>query len=49
MSIPRDGYTLARKCVDEEALETLRAEADHLFRLKCARDALSEDEYFDKV
>lgn len=36
-------------CVNNAALAALRLEADHLFRLKCSEDALSEDEYFDKV
>lgn len=49
MSIARSGYVCVSQCIDNQALEILRKEADHLFRLKCARGVLSEDEYFDKV
>lgn len=49
MSIAGDGYVFVPRCVSDSALRALRSEADHLFRLKKAQDALSEDEYFDKV
>lgn len=49
MSIARDGYVFVPTCVDGATLHVLREEADHLFHLKKAQDALSEDEYFDKA
>lgn len=49
MSIADKSYQCVRQCVEDEALEILREEADHLFHLSCTRGALSEDEYFDKV
>lgn len=49
MSIATDGYLCVSKCVDDKTLDALRTEADHLFRLKSAQDALSEDDYFNKV
>lgn len=49
MSIAGDGYVFVPKCVSDSALCALRSEADHLFHLKKAQDALSEDEYLDKV
>lgn len=49
MSIARDGYVFVPTSVDGATLDVLREEADHLFHLKKAHDALSEDEYFDKA
>lgn len=49
MAIASDGFVFVPRCVDDTTLQALRAEADSLFRLKRATDALSEDEYFDKV
>lgn len=49
MAIARDGFVFVPRCIDDATLQALRAEADSLFRLKRANDALSEDEYFDKV
>lgn len=49
MSIARDGYVFVPTCVDGATLDVLREEADNLFHLKKAQDALSEDEYFDKA
>lgn len=49
MAIASDGFVFVPRCVDDQALQALRAEADSLFHLKRSKDALSEDEYFDKV
>lgn len=49
MAIASDGFVFVPRCVDDTTLQALRAEADSLFRLKRSKDALSEDEYFDKV
>lgn len=49
MAIASDGFVFVPRCVDDPTLQALRAEADSLFRLKRCQDALSEDEYFDKV
>lgn len=50
MSIVSDGYLFVPGCINGETLDALRAEADHLFHLKRAKqDALSEDEYLDKA
>lgn len=49
MAIASDGFVFVPRCVDNTTLQALRAEADSLFRLKRSKDALSEDEYFDKV
>lgn len=49
MSIASDGYVLVHRCVDSKTLDALREEADHLFKLKDEKDALSEDDYFENV
>lgn len=49
MAIASDGFIFVPRCIDDTTLQALRAEADSLFRLKRSKDALSEDEYLDKV
>lgn len=49
MAIASDGFVFVPQCVDDTTLQALRGEADSLFRLKRSNDALSEDEYFEKV
>lgn len=49
MAIASDGYVFVPHGVDDVALQALRAEADSLFSLKRSKDALTEEEYFDKV
>lgn len=47
--IASEGYLYVPQCIEDKALQALRAEADSLFNLKRSKCALSEDEYFDKV
>lgn len=49
MSIAGDGYVFVPHAIDGVTLQALRAEADSLFRLKRSKDALTEEQYFDKV
>lgn len=49
MAIASDGFVIVPRCINDTTLQAFRAEADSLFRLKRSKDALSEDEYLDKV
>lgn len=49
MVIATDGFVFVDRCVEDEALQALRTEADALFNLKRSEDALTEDEYLEKV
>ncbi|CAB1116031.1 unnamed protein product [Ectocarpus sp. CCAP 1310/34] len=48
MAISTDGFVFVGDCVEDEALQALRTEADALFNLKRSEDALTEDEYLQK-